>query len=176
MNRLLNLILAVLLLLACVSIAYAQSTSPSTSTSPSPWHVQIHGLSYHAKQYYPVHNVHTGEQIREEQYNWLNLGLGIRYQYNDDLSLQVGTYRNSYYSTAPDRIDSGRTIYACADYLPIQSMHGRMGLTTCATSGYSRTFIPALTARWGEQYSVTVRGGPSGDAGLVFALDFGIRL
>ena len=145
--------------------------------SAGEWHAQIHGLSWHAQETYAVRNTETGEFLSNERYNWLNLGLGLRYEFDDVWAVQAGAYRHSYYSDDPNRVDGMHAVYVCGDWLPVRALGARMGGSGCLVRGYDEHRIDPIatgTARWGSDYSITVRAGPAKD-GLVIAADFGIR-
>ena len=63
-------------------------------------HIVLHGLSQHS-------------QARENCRNWnqVNTGLGLRYELDESLSMQLGGYRNSM---------NRNSVYALADWTPLQ--------------------------------------------------------
>lgn len=141
-------------------------------------HLQIHGLSVHSKSHYDVATL-SGEFMRKEPYNWLNLGAGLRIQ-SGDVALQVGRYRNSFYSKEPNRHDPMISSYAVVDWTPLEVGGAKAGVSAGVVNGYKLGggWQPAgsLLARWGDQYSVTTRIGWRPKTAGFIGVEFGIKL
>ena len=129
--------------------------------------LQLHGLSYHMGEGYI-------EQGQPKAYNALNLGAGIRYQFNGDWAVQAGAYRNSYYRTSA---------YAAADYTPFEVGGLRLGASVGLVTGYPR-LREGRAAPFGglsirkdfESVNVILRGiPPCAKTSGVLALELGVR-
>ncbi len=89
----------------------------------------VHGFSKHVTDI----DSRTGRAWNER-----NFGLGYRRVYSDDLSVQVGAYRNSQYRVST---------YAMADWTPLAVAGARLGASIGAVTGYDiGSVIPAASA------------------------------
>lgn len=129
----------------------------ATSTFAGELSLQLHGLSWHAAPRAEFDN--TGREWNER-----NGGLGIRHTFSDTWSVQAGAYRNSVDRT---------TVYAVANYTPVQFGALRVGGFAGVGSGY-RT--PLLAGGLVELGPVSVRIIPpiKGTTPLTFGLEVGI--
>lgn len=118
--------------------------------------IQLHGLSKHSGT---------------TRYNETNAGVGIRHQVSDDWSVQVGTYRNSYYK---------RTTYLAGNWTPVQLADGiKAGAFIGVGTGYPQLALGGFmaTVRAGR-LEWTVRAIPKAGRGTdaVVALEIGVQL
>ena len=130
----------------------------TTACASDVWSLQLHGLSWHAAPRAEFDN--TGREWNER-----NVGLGIRHTFSDTWSVQAGAFRNSVDRT---------TVYAVANYTPVQFGALRVGGFAGLGSGYKST--PLLAGGLVELGPVSVRIIPpiKGTTPLTFGLEVGI--
>lgn len=108
-------------------IALTLALLATTSFASDGWSLQLHGLSWHAKPRAEFDNTGRGWQER-------NAGLGVRRTFSPDWSVQGGFYRNSIDRTS---------VYALANWTPVQAGPLRMGGFAGVASGYNSSAVIA---------------------------------
>ena len=122
------------------------------------YHAVAHGISYHFGK----------------EFNEINPGAGIRFEYSEDWSLQVGAYRNS--------IDRN-SVYVIADWTPLHVGVFSAGLFGGAASGYEWKSVAGVTGVVGgvaraqvDRWSVALRAAPKHPkSAAVVALEIAYR-
>jgi hypothetical protein len=66
------------------------------------------------------------------RFNQVNLGVGLRASFDDELSVQVGTYRNSYYR---------QTAYLALNYMLIKFNDFKVGSFVAVVTGYGKQHV-----------------------------------
>jgi hypothetical protein len=66
------------------------------------------------------------------RFNQVNLGVGLRASFDDELSVQIGTYRNSYYR---------QTAYLALNYMPIKYGDFKAGAFVAVVTGYGKQHV-----------------------------------
>lgn len=132
----------------------------TTACASDVWSLQLHGLSWHAKPRAEFDS--TGREWNER-----NVGLGIRHTFSDTWSVQAGAFRNSVDRT---------TVYAVANYTPVQFGGVRAGVFGGVVTGYPAG-IPLGAGALVELGPVTVRIIPpiKGATPLTLGLEVGIK-
>lgn len=130
----------------------------TTACASDVWSLQLHGLSWHAAPRAEFDQTHR-------DWNERNVGLGIRHTFSATWGVQAGAYRNSVDRT---------TVYAVANYTPVQFGALRVGGFAGLGSGYKST--PLLAGGLIEIGPVTVRVIPriKGQTPMTFGLEVGI--
>lgn len=133
---------------------------------PAPAHAEsgdtsviVHGLSHHTKP-----------RAEGRQWNETNTGIGLRYEFTDDISIQGGVYKNSI---------NKQSIYGSLDYTPFSQgpfhFGGYAGVANGYENGKARIGGGGLV-RWQEgRHSVSLRATPAKSGGLVFSIEYGVR-
>ncbi|MBV8248212.1 MAG: hypothetical protein JO200_07140 [Comamonas sp.] len=104
------------------------------------WHIDVHTFSYH-----------FSKRKNNMDWNQVNLGLGLRREFSDSISVQAGFFRNS--------IDRW-SLYAITDWTPISMGNWKAGAYAGIRTNYEKPVMLAGGAllRWqGERYSTTLR-------------------
>lgn len=130
----------------------------TTAQADHAWHLQVHTKSHH-----------FDARTNGKQWEDGNYGIGLRREFNADWSLQGGVYRNSIGRT---------TLYATADWTPLQHGAFSAGVFAGLRTGYEKGVQPAAggLVRWqGERTSITVRMAPkvSSTGSAMVALELG---
>ena len=137
-------------LAACALFAWA-STAAAEDYS-----IVVHGLSYH-----------TQARLQGTPWNERNVGLALRIKQSNDLSYQLGVYRDSLYRTSA---------YGLVDYTPLQLGDLQVG-GFAGIRNYGR-FLPIVgaTVRYEQPgWAVTLRIAPAPQGvkfGVVYAVEF----
>lgn len=141
------------------TFALALALLATTACASDGWSLQLHGLSWHAKPRAEFDS--TGREWNER-----NVGLGIRHTFSDTWSVQAGAFRNSVDRT---------TVYAVANYTPVQFGALRVGGFAGLGTGYKST--PLLAGGLIEVGPVSVRIIPpiKGATPLTLGLEVGIK-
>lgn len=136
-------------------LAFTAAAAPAGELS-----LQLHGLSWHAKPRAEFDS--TGREWNER-----NVGSGIRHTFSDTWSVQAGAFRNSLDRT---------TVYAVANYTPVQFGALRVGGFAGLGTGYKST--PLLAGGLIELGPVSVRVIPPirGLTPLTLGLEVGIPI
>lgn len=137
-------------------IALTVLTAAPAYAEPGDTHLVLHGVSYH-----------TIKRPRGPEWNQVNPGIGLRYEWTDTVSLQVGTYKNSFYR---------QSVYAGADWTPLRLGDIHFGGFLGVASGYADKAGVAGggLVRWqGERLSLALRIVPAKCS--IFTLELGYR-
>jgi hypothetical protein len=111
-------------LLAVAAFVCAAAASATTAAAAE-YAVVVHGASHHF----------TERAVGK--WNESNLGLGMRAEFDKDLSAQAGFYHNSEYRTSA---------YALADYTPLHIGPVSMGGFAGVATGYAKPIVPVAGA------------------------------
>jgi len=134
----------------------ALCAATAAQAAPGDYHLVIHGASYH-----------TVQRPKAPFWNQVNPGMGLRYEWTDTVSLQVGAYKNSYYR---------KSVYGGLDWTPVSFGNVQLGGFLGMASGYAEKAGVAGggLVRWqGKDFSVALRIVPAKCS--IFALELGYR-
>lgn len=139
--------------------AIALALLATTAAASEGWTLQLHGLSWHAAP-------RAGFDNSNRDWNERNEGLGVRNTFSDTWSVQFGAYRNSIDRT---------TIYAVANYTPVQVGGVRIGGFAGIGSGYRQqpVFLGGGLVELGP-VSVRIIPPVKGVTPLTFGLEVGV--
>lgn len=129
----------------------------TTNTFAGELSLQLHGLSWHAEP-------RSNYARTTKPWNETNAGLGLRYTFSQQWSVQAGAYNNS---------TEKQTVYALATLTPLQMGPVRAGLFAGVATGYT---VPVLGGAAVELGPVTVRVVPKvrNATPLVVAVEVGV--
>ena len=110
-----------------------------------------------------IHGVskHSGSKI----YNESNEGVGVRHQVDTDLSVQAGTYNNSF---------NRRSTYVLANYTPLHYGGFSAGVFSGLSTGYRSDVIGGLVVQY-DFGKVFVTTRIAKDVATVVALELGVK-
>lgn len=138
-----------------VFFIFAFSTGVAHAASGD-YSLVVHGASYH-----------TVKRQSGPAWNQVNPGMGLRYELDDTLSVQVGAYKNSYYR---------KSIYAGLDWTPIKMGRVELGGFIGGATGYAEKagVLGGGLVRWqGDKVSIGVRIVPAKCS--IFTFEIGYR-
>lgn len=136
--------------------AIAMLLALTAQAEPSDNHLVLHGVSYH-----------TIPRTRGPEWNQTNPGIGLRHEFTQTLSGQIGVYKNSFYR---------QSIYAGVDWTPLRLGDIHFGGFGGVASGYADKagLAGGGVVRWqGQKLSLTLRIVPAKCA--IYTLELGYR-
>ena len=114
-----------------LTIAFAVSSASAEGLKPGTWELNLGGVSQHF----------NGTSKK----NPLNYGLGVHYQWTEDVAVLTGMYHNSLARTSK---------YLFGEYQPFEIWNTRIGVTAGVASGYSDNggLSKVIVPSWSKQF------------------------